>query len=56
MATLKQELRSIQTPRPIFSYQDSIQLSGNISPNPRPDEETRQSTDHLCFSLKEKKV
>ena len=33
-----------------------LQLSGNISPNPRPDEETRQSTDHLCFSLKEKKV
>ena len=33
-----------------------LQLSGNMSPNPRPDEETRQSTDHLCFSLKEKKV
>ena len=30
-----------------------LQLSGNISPNPRPDEETRQSTDHTCFILKE---
>ena len=37
------------------SFQSSrLQLSGDVSPNPRPNDEITQSTDHPCFDLKKK--
>ena len=40
----------------IMATENAFSQAPYISPNPRPDEETRQSTDHLCFSLKEKSL